>query len=84
MVLNTTLVSVAIAAATTLGGLGAVYADLVGRDREQTVRIEQVRNDVMRIERDTRDLRGDIRNDLSELKSEVRQLRDALASRPPR
>lgn len=79
--MNTTAISIAITALTTIGGLVAVYTDTVARDREQSVRIEQMRFDLQRLERDARELKGDIRGDLAELKAEVRQLRDSLQPR---
>jgi hypothetical protein len=76
-----THISIALTALTTIGGLTAVYTDSVARDREHTVRIEQGRNDVARLEQDVRALKGDIRADLAELKVEMRQLRDSVNQR---
>lgn len=60
-------------------GLIGVYANMTASDREFSAQILQIRDDMLRVERESKDRRGDIRNDLNEIKSELRELRGQLA-----
>lgn len=55
-----------------LAAVGAIYATMVANDREHTAKIDQLRIDVVRIERDTKDLKVEILAELRELRSELR------------
>ncbi len=55
-----------------LAAVGAVYATMVANDREHSAKIDQLRIDVVRIERDTKDLKVEILAELRELRSELR------------
>lgn len=67
-----------------LSGLAAVYANSVANDREHAAAINQLRLDLVRVERDSRELRADIRNDLKEIKDELREMRgEAARARKP-
>lgn len=63
-----------------LAGLAAVYTVSVANDREQATQIGQLKNDVTRLERETKEVRGDVRSDLQEIKTELRELRAAVIS----
>lgn len=66
------------------GGLAGVYAVSVANDREQATQIVQLKADVTRLERESKEVRGDVRSDLKEIKDELRELRAALIGLPKR
>jgi hypothetical protein len=56
-----------------LAAVSAVYATMVANDREHTAKIDQLRVDVARIERDTKDIKVEILTEIRELRTELRE-----------
>ena len=54
------------------GCLAANYATMVANDREHAARLDQMRTDITRVERDTKDLKVEILGELREIRAELR------------
>lgn len=61
-----------------LGLLAGIYAKMTANDEKLSEAVAQLRQEVIRIDREKADSRAEIRADLKELKDELRQLREAV------
>ena len=56
-----------------LGAIAVTYSTMVANDREHTIAIDQLKRDLSRVERDTKDLKVDILTELREIRTELRE-----------
>jgi predicted histidine transporter YuiF (NhaC family) len=56
-----------------LGAIAVTYSTMVANDREHATAIEQLKRDVARIEKDTKDLKVEILGELREIRNDLRE-----------
>lgn len=58
---------------TLLSAIAVTYSTMVANDREHTIAIEQLKRDLVRVEKDAKDLKVDILTELREIRTELRE-----------